>query len=159
MLRCLDKQHDLPAQRPRQCVEFGQRLRLVGQFGRQIGRHRGFARVALQLQRHLYCRSRVNAQLAPDAAVHVQAIASTARRHQRALHRQPFDPPAHRNMQGLAARRLANRLGNVARQIDAAQDPDFLDARRKRVRVFPLLHARLYGFSASSSGIRDNAPA
>src|SRR5262249_28782903 len=109
-LSLLEKNNGLTAERWRNPLELHESARLVGECGSQVRGHWRLATLALNHQRDFDRSPSVNLQLAPDAAVTVHAVAPSASRHERVLHRQSIDPPAHRHMLGFAAGIAANLL-------------------------------------------------
>jgi hypothetical protein len=126
--------HNLPSQGDRKSIKDAKRSRHIRQPRRKVRRQNRFPRLRIDQQRHFHSRPSINAQSPPDPAMYVKPVSAPAPGHQRALKRQPLNPPMHRNMQRIAIGNAADGLRDVTRNVDAPHDPDLLDLGSKDVR-------------------------
>jgi hypothetical protein len=71
----------------------------------------------------------------------MEAIRTATSRHQRTFEWQAFDPAVHGDMQGVTLGCAADDFGNVARDVHAAHDPDFLDLGGEYMNLVRAGHA------------------
>jgi hypothetical protein len=142
MLRGIHVLNDLAAERRRKSVEGSEGTRFIGEACGKILREHDFSGLGVKEQCDFDGGAGVDAEFAPDAAVHMKPVAAAAPGHKSALHRQALDPAMHGNVQGVLSGNAAKGFGHVAGDIDAAHDPDFVDAGGKDVGLVRAVHVR-----------------